>query len=177
MRSLGHLVQCRKKRSIYYCFQRIGSSTKSITAEQLQKVEEFVCVLYGVPQGSLASIRLRKFQNSTDDDLRKLCPSREALSQHVKRSCYQAGYLWQESLMDFPLPEPTEWGWKHDERNGYMPQWLTTTSSIDLEKFITTCSCKTGKCKQCKCAKLDMVCIRMCGCDRKCEESKPSKLS
>ena len=61
---LGTPGSVQKKRSIYYCFQRIGSSTKSITAEQLQKVEEFVCVLYGVPQGSLASIKLRKFQNS-----------------------------------------------------------------------------------------------------------------
>ena len=143
----------------------------------MQIIKEFVCLLYGVPQGSLTSIRLNRFQKSTDDDLKKLPSSREALSQHVKRSCYQAGYLWQESLLDLPLPKPTEWGLKCDAMNGYAPQWLTTPLSIDLEKFVTTCSCKSGKCKQCKCAKFDMACIRMCKCDRKCEESKPSKSS
>ena len=141
----------------------------------MQIIEEFVCLLYGVPQASLALIRLNKFQKSSDDDLRKLPQRREALSQHVKRSCYQAGYLWQESLLDFPLPDPTEWGWKYDEINGHTPQWLEILSSIDLEKFVTTCSCKSGKCKLCKCAKLNTACIRMCGCDRKCEESKRSK--
>ena len=69
---------------------------------QLKKIEEFVCLVYGVSEkNSLGAHRLSKFQKSTDDDLRKLPPSREALWQHVKRSCYQAGYVWQECLVRF----------------------------------------------------------------------------
>ena len=156
-------------------FKELGDQPEVVTMEQMEIIEQFICLLYGVSEGSLAANRLNKFQKSTDDDLRKLPPSREALSQHVKRSCYQAGYLWQESLSDLVLPEPTEWGWTYDAINGYTPQWLSISSSVDLEKFTTTCSCKAGKCKKCKCAKSDMACIRMCGCDRKCEENKASK--
>ena len=103
-------MNAEKKDEFTTVFKELGNQPKDVTTEQMQIIEEFVCLLYGVPQASLASIRLNKFQKSTDDDLRKLPPSREALSQHVKRSCYQAGYLWQESLLDLALPKPTEWG-------------------------------------------------------------------
>ena len=151
-------------------FKELGDQPEVVTVEQMEKIEQFIFLLYGVSEGSLAAHRLNKFQKSTDDDVRKLPPSREALSQHVKRSCYQAGYLWQESLSDLSLPEPTEWGWTYDAINGYIPLWLSAFSSVDLEKFITTCTCITAKCKQCKCAKSELACIRMCRCDRKCEE-------
>ena len=49
---------------------------------------------------------------STDDDLRKLPPSRELLIHHTKRACYQAGYLWRVSIDNFNLPDPKSWGWE-----------------------------------------------------------------
>ena len=85
---------------------------------------------------------------------------------------YQAGYLWQESESDLDLPDPKLWGWTFDENRGLIPCWLTATSTIDLEKFVTTCSCKTGKCERCKCANAGISCIRMCGCNRICEQKK-----
>ena len=91
--SLSGKVKCKawdtwlnteKKDEFTTVFKELGHQPKDVTTEQMQIIEEFVCLLYGVPQASLASIRLNKFQKSTDDDLRKLPPSREALSQHVK---------------------------------------------------------------------------------------------
>ena len=79
---------------------------------------------------------LNKFQKSTDDDLRKLPPSREALLQHTKRACYQAGYLWQECESDLDHPDPKLWGWTFNEDHGLIPCWLTATSPIDLDKFM-----------------------------------------
>ena len=157
-------------------FTELGNQPKEVTEVQLKKIEEFVCLVYGVSEkNSLGAHRLSKFQKSTDDDLRKLPPSREALWQHVKRSCYQAGYIWQECLSDLQLPEPKEWGWVFDAKQGFVPCWLAVVSSVDLEKFVTTCSCKTGKCERCKCATAEIACIRMCGCDRKCEELRHTK--
>ena len=49
---------------------------------------------------------------STDNDLLKLPPSREALIHHTKRACYQASYLWTESIDNFDLPDPKSWGWE-----------------------------------------------------------------
>ena len=141
----------------------------------MKQIEEFICQLYGVSENSLGAHRMSKFQKSTDDDLRKLPPSIEALSQHVRRSCYQAGYLWQECQSDLLLPEPKEWGWVFDEKQGFIPYWLSVLSTVDLEKFVTTCTCKSGKCKSCKCATADMACIRMCGCNHKCEEREATK--
>ena len=44
---------------------------------------------------------------STDNDLRKLPPSREALIHHTKRACYQAGCIWRESIDNFGLTDPS----------------------------------------------------------------------
>ncbi len=165
----------RNKDEFTSVFTELGNQPKEVTEVQMEKIEEFICLLYGASENSLGAHRLSKFQKSTDDDLRKLPPSREALLQHVKRSCYQAGYLWQECQSDLQLPEPNEWGWGFDVKQGFIPCWLSVLSSVDLEKFITTCSCKTGKCERCKCATADMACIRMCGCNRKCEERKKTK--
>ena len=49
---------------------------------------------------------------STDNDLRKLPPSREALIRRRKRACYQPGYSWKESRDKFDLPDPKSWGWE-----------------------------------------------------------------
>ena len=72
----------------------------------MDTVEEFIRLLCAVSESSLGAERLNKFQKSTDDDLRKLPPSSEALLQHTKRACYQAGYLWQECESDLDLPDP-----------------------------------------------------------------------
>ena len=41
-----------------------------------------------------------------DNDMRKLPSSRRAREQHAKRTCYEAGYVWQESVGDLTLPNP-----------------------------------------------------------------------
>ena len=50
-----------------------------------------------------------EFKASSDGDLRKLPPSREALREHSKRACYQAGYLWKEATENLILPERQLW--------------------------------------------------------------------
>ena len=46
------------------------------------------------------------FKSLTDNDLQTPPPSRRALEQHTRRTCYQAGYVWQESVGDLTLPNP-----------------------------------------------------------------------
>ena len=165
-----------KKDEFTSVFQELGNKPEEITSDQMDKIEEFIRLLYSVSETSLGADRLKKFQKSTDDDLRKLPPSREALLQHTKRACYQAGYIWQECLEDLPLPDPKLWGWHFDEVQGLIPLWLSALSPVDIETFVTTCGCKTAKCDSCKCASAGLTCIRMCVCNRACEQKEKKKL-
>ena len=49
------------------------------------------------------------FKSLTENGLRKLPPSRGVLEQHTRRACYQAVYVWQESVGDLTLPNPENW--------------------------------------------------------------------
>ena len=161
-----------KKDLMTQLFSKLGNRPEEIYSDEMDVLEDFVINLYSTSKrnSSLASIntvRLDKFRTSPDNDLRKLPPSREALTQHAKRACYQAGFLWKESLEDFDLPDPTLWGWAYKNET-YIPLWQSKTSSVDIETFTTTCSCLSQKCKNCKCSRLKIPCLSMCGCARKC---------
>ena len=122
----------------------------------MDSIENVVLELYALSKvDSLTEGRLDKFTMSTDNDLRKLPTGRDALTLHTKRACYQAGYLWKEAMGDFPLPDPTLWGW-HRKTNGcFRPLWEDSQSSrVQFDKFISACFCGAKKCKNCKCTKL-----------------------
>ena len=56
---------------------------------------------------------------ATDNELLKLPPGRDALTQHTKRACYQAGYLWRKAIGDFQLPDPKLWEWEGEGDGNY----------------------------------------------------------
>ena len=53
-----------------------------------------------------------------------LPPTRAALTQHIKITTYQAGYIWAQSLV--PMQEineqPSSWGWVEGDP-GWTPYW------------------------------------------------------
>ena len=74
-------------------------------------LEKFVFEIYTVRKvDSLTQTGLDKFMMSTDNDIQKLPPSRDQLINYTKRACYQAGYLWRESIDNFDLPDPKSRG-------------------------------------------------------------------
>ena len=94
---------------------------------------------------SLAQERLIEFECSADNDLRRISMSRPGLLEHVKRSCYQAGYLWKECIENIELPDPTLWGWSRGENNALKPKWQER-ETIDILPLINTCTCKSRSC-------------------------------
>ena len=70
--------------------------------------------LYGLRHDTTDAARLGKFKESTDNDLRLLPTSKEALCQHLYCTSYQAGYLWRQSVEEPDIPDPVQWGWKTD---------------------------------------------------------------
>ena len=91
---------------------------------------------------------------SAENDLRNLALDRQALTQYIKRACYQAGYLWRESVAQ-------------SRRYGV---GNVRIMGAEFDKFIITCSCAAQKC--CKCSKDKVRCIAICGCGRKCTNNK-----
>ena len=97
-----------------------------------------------------------------------LPPRKEALHEHIYCASYQVGYLWRECVEGRDIPDPEQWGWKTDSRGDFQPLWTISQSSVAVKNYTETCSCKTGKCKSCKCAHADVACLSMCGCVRGC---------
>ena len=84
-------------------FSRLGNKPESVSDNDVDIIERFVVELY-IPSAqntssySLGSARLENFVRSSDNNLRKLPPSREALRKQTKRSCLQSDYLWVEAV-------------------------------------------------------------------------------
>ena len=148
-------------------FIRLGNEPGELTNTDMNIIEKFVTKMYTKQNKSLTLLRIELFKYMKDSDLRKLPPSREALEQHTRRACYQAGYVWKETVRDIVLPNPENWGWVLEE-NVYKPRWQQQNCPISIEKLTITCSCHKGTCKNCKCSKAGFLCISMCGCNRKC---------
>ena len=160
-----------QKANLTEVFIQLGESPVEITPEQMDVIESYMLELYGSRAITLVNARLDKFNKSTDNDLRSLPPSKDALRQHVLRACYQAGFLWRQSVEELDIPDPEKWGWKLDSvRALFHPLWTTAQSSVTIKDFTKTCSCKTGKCKTCNCASANLPCLSMCGCSRSCQE-------
>ena len=73
--------------------------------------QQFVIEIYSVSKSFkytfLGEMRRQKIISSTDNNLRNLPPSRDALLQRAKRVCYHAGYLGRETISNVELPDPT----------------------------------------------------------------------
>ena len=118
--------------------------------------------------GSLAELRFTEFESKAVDNLRVLPPSRPGLIEHIKRSCYQAGWLWVLSYKKVTLPIPELFGWEKDGQGNFKPLWQRSHFKIDFMNVIKTCCCSKGTCKNCSCAKSKIQCLPFCSCRRRC---------
>ena len=78
----------------------------------MQQIERFIVLMYG-----------KESKCPTVDDARKdlftrkgrrlesIPPTYASLIKHVKRSAYQAGYQWEQSLVASPQSCLDDWGW------------------------------------------------------------------
>ena len=165
-----HSKQMRHK-DVTSVFMELGNLPETIHDYQIDVLEYFLKKIYSPAttklSESLAKERILKFECNPDNDLRKLPMSRPGLLQHVKRSCYQAGYIWRECNENIDLPDLTLWGWCRQEGNILVPKWQDIPT-IEIPPLIDTCSCKTGLCKTCKCSKAKFPCLPFCLCRRAC---------
>ena len=155
-------------------FIELSNSPTSVSKENLKILEEFMLFVYFGKDHKYTDIndaRCTSFFKSPDPKLKETILSRDALFEHVKRSTYQAGWLWKECLVNVILPDPRLWGWKTNTGSHitYIPQWETNTATVKLETIISICSCKTNRCTACKCGTASKKCLIYCNCQRKCK--------
>ena len=149
--------------------------TNETFGNNMDIIEQFVATLYCKDVAELGHTRFEMFLHSATNDFRKLPPSRRSLEQHVKRSSYQAGWVWGNTLSCRNPPSKLEWGWrKHPTKDELTIDWtgpgVTISDQISVEKVIATCKCQVieRKCLNCKCNRSNMPCLRYCHCKRSC---------
>ena len=116
----------------------------------------------------LKTERMNHFMRFADYNFHLLPMSRQGLIEHVKRACFQGGWLWREALSNVTIQNPENWGWIKKDGT-YFPKWQTETDpESHVLKVCQVCTCQKAICKQCRCAKTNMACLPFCSCQQKC---------
>ena len=144
----------------------------SISNNDINTLEMLVKLVYFGNTRNVNTItfnQLRKVQfiTSTSNDMRKITPSSSALYMHTLRATYTAGFQWVECINNVELPDTGLYGYIKNSK--FIPKCLIEAPKFNLEKFLRTCSCKSGCCKSRKCAQMKMSCLPLCHCNKKCE--------
>ena len=147
------------------------------TEEDIQAVmpvlERFVVLMYDKASSSTGIDEARKelfTRKGRSIDL--IPPTSAAFLQHVKRSAYQAGHIWGQTLVAAPvLPSPYDWGWIKGPTNLWEPRWSTLppASQSCLEFLKCGCSPEKGCRGRCKCVKAAVLCTALCKCGGDCD--------
>jgi len=133
-------------------------------------IEKFVCWINGSNSHSVDKLRLEQFATSATDNFRELPPTQDSLYLHVKRSCYQAGWVWGNTFSQRECPDLTTMGWVIEEGSLHV-QWTTQPTSFGqkvLTDLIKTCKCRSATCSSCGCKRGGKQCLIHCNCQGKC---------
>ena len=144
-------------------FTKLVSTPIEVTDEDMQVIEESVVLMYdrssSYKEVNEARLAARK-QRSNDC----IPPTRAALKEHCKRSAFQAGHLWGQSLLCSPvLPSPIHWGWHQKDRT-WLPHWTDLPAVAKSCQELIRCQCKTECSGRCKCFKSGLISTPLCGC-------------
>lgn len=145
---------CPMRDDITTAFQQLSWFPKRFTIEScIPTIQRFVSYVYTKVDMELSKARLSIYQTAVMGGFRVLPPTPDALELHIiiKRSCYQAGWIWGNTISQQKSYLPTEWGW-HLQHDRLAISWTRTSSlgTLLLSKLITTCKCTTAKCTSCK---------------------------
>ena len=143
---------------------KLGESY-SLSQQLIDEIEVIVCKLY---TSKCKDINLARYEIfcSTAGAEQSMPPTKDALTQHVRRVNYQS-VIWLRSLQaSHEIPSPKDHGWMFVEENLCIC-WMTgPTAPPDLLKSIH-CSCSTSKCvgQRCSCRKMQLQCTDFCSCN------------
>ena len=130
-------------------------------------LKKYVCAAYDphnrLHMNDINRLRFLLFTKSSENNLKKLPPTREALQFHILRWAYTAGWIWGVTLQPSDqIPSPVDWGWKYSKDKRFAVDWCGAYN-VNLNEYIFTCTCK-GLCTRCKCVKKEVSCLLSCSC-------------
>jgi hypothetical protein len=78
-------------------------------------LERFVVLMYDrTSEGTEVNDARKHLVTQKSRTLENIPPTLAALTQHIKRTCYQANCLNQALLTNPEIPEPSDWGWTRE---------------------------------------------------------------
>ena len=105
-------MSCPMRDDITTVFQQLSWQPKRFSIDFGNSVlNRFVSYAYMKSEMELKLARLSIYTSSFKDSFRILPPSTDALELHILRSCYQAGWIWGNTLSQTQSSPPMEWGW------------------------------------------------------------------
>ena len=138
----------------------------------MMSIEDFISYMYTSEFLDLNVARFYMFQQS--NIMRDIPPTAESLLRHIKRSAFQAGHIWGNTILQEPVPEVERWGWVNLPCGTMQIDWALILNADVLKDLVTTCkhqksalatvTCKTYK----TCAKKGLPCLEQCSCKRRC---------
>ena len=102
-----------------HIFAWLSHARKQIFTEDLKQLERVVVLLYQrtPPPNPLRRVNdARKLMFTQNRRIDNILPTLLAVYQNVKRAAYQAGHIWDQSLIGTPeLPPPHMWAWQREK--------------------------------------------------------------
>ena len=113
-------------------FQTLSNApTVDVVDEMMPVLEQYVTIMYDRISTCMKVNDARRDPfTCKGKDIETIPPTSYAFRQHAKRSTYQAGHCWGNSLVPSPpFPCPSEWGWVK-VTNMWAPLWMTISPGI-----------------------------------------------
>ena len=139
------------------------------SSDDIAVTESFVISLYSIycTLTDVNQARQQIFAQSSCT-FEYLPPTEAALVEHIKRTTYQAGYVWgQYVIAEQVLPSPSLCGWVKSE-TGWVPFWTALPRAAKAIHELIFCGCTTSCTGRCSCYKKGIVCTARCSCSGHC---------
>ena len=158
------------------CFVALSNAPKQeeickyapILAPDAPILEKFTCLLYNrTTTCSKVNDLRRELFTKNCRSMESLLPTQGALEKHIQRAdnqgalekhiqraAYQAGHIWENSLILAPqIPKFVDWGWKLNESGIVFPEWTNMAPLPMVLQELIKCGCSVGLgCnKRCRC--------------------------
>lgn len=150
-------------------FISLSSMPLSISDENMNKLQRFVILLYDRTSQCTQVNQSRKLLFAKGRQLDRIPPTEAALSEHVKRATYQAGFCWGQALVaQQQLPSPGDWGWEKSSDDQWVPFWTSLPEAAKVCKELIKCGCRKACRPPCKCLSVSLPCTELCNCAGTC---------
>ena len=164
----------QKFEDITSILERLSNApSKSVVDEMLPDIERFIILIFDRTSTCTKVDQCRQnLFTKKGRSIENIPPTCAALYQHIIRSVYQAGYVWNQATRPQQiLPSPTDWGWTQLENGSFQPVWSTLPEASSICRELIKCGCseKLGCRGHCKCKRATLKCTGLCNCEGNCD--------